>query len=434
LNAKTQKLKEEFVQYLRDGAKPREQWRVGVEIELFGFDAATKQRLDNRQVETVLRALSEKSSGKLIVEDNLIVETTALNGERFTVEPGGQIEFSSAPRRDLVEIENDLQTVFAQLREVGENLNSQFLAVGFDPLRRIDEQNWFLKPRYKLMKPYLRTRGERAWDMMTRTCSVQINFDYADELDLIEKFTVGNRLAPVVAAIFANSPFVEGKANNLKSNRQAAWLETDANRCLVSPLASQDEFSLDDFVTYALEVPMLFVHKNDGYLSHFTGKTFQEFLSNTEIEPTLQDFQNHLTAIFTEARLKNCLEMRSADCGDLKHTLAVAALWKGLLYDETALATAFKMAPQMSAREYYELQKSVAENGLQAVWKNVSVLDLAKETVRLAAEGLIRIAPEETKHLEILQRRVLLEEKSPADVLLENWDNSIEKVFELTAV
>jgi glutamate--cysteine ligase len=434
LKNQTEQLKNDFVRYLRDGAKPREQWRVGVEIELFGFDAATKQRLDSGQVETVLRALSEKHSGKLIVEDNLIVETTTLDGGRFTIEPGGQIEFSSAPRLSLVEIENDLETVFAHLRTVGENLNLQFLAVGFDPLRRIDEQNWFMKPRYKLMKPYLRSRGKQAWDMMTRTCSVQVNLDYSDEPDLIKKFTIGNRLAPTVTAIFANSPFVDEKANNLKSNRAAAWLETDADRCRVSPLASQDEFTLDDFVTYALEVPMLFVHKNGGYLPDFTGKTFREFLSNTEIKPTLQDFQNHLTTIFTEARLKNYIEMRSADCGDLEHTLAVAALWKGLLYDEQTLDAAFKIAPKMSAPEYYALQKAVAEDGLQAIWKNVSVLDLAKEIVRLAGEGLNRIAPAETKYLEILQRRVLLEEKSPADVLLESWDDSIEKVFELTAI
>lgn len=428
-----EQLKNDFAKYLRDGAKPREQRRVGVEIELFGFDAATKQRLDNEQVEAVFRALSENFSSELIVENNLIVETSAPGG-RFTIEPGGQIEFSTQPRQSLQEIETDLHAVFANLREASEKLNLQFLAVGFDPLRTMDEQNWFLKPRYKLMKPYLRTRGKRAWDMMTRTCSVQVNLDYSDEADLVKKFIVGNRLAPVAAAIFANSPFVDGKANDLKSNRQAAWLETDSDRCLVSPLAAQDGFSIDDFVRYALEVPTLFVHKNGEYLTDFTGKTFREFLLNREVEPDLQDFQNHLTAIFTEARLKNYLEMRSADCGNLEHTLAVAALWKGLFYDETALDAAFKIAPKLSAEEYYALQKAVAENGLRAIWKNVSVLDLAKETIRLAAEGLNRIAPEETKRLEILQRRVLLEEKSPADVLLENWNNSIEKVFELTAI
>lgn len=433
MSDKIQKLKQDFIRYFRDGAKPRADWRVGIEIELFGFDAATKQRLDNRQVQTTLAEIAD-SKDELKTEDDLIVSARTADGGSWTVEPGGQLEFSSAPRENLSLIERDLRTNLNELRAVGKQNEFRFLALGFDPLRRIDEQKWFMKPRYKLMKPYLRTRGKRAWDMMTRTCSIQVSLDYADEPDLIEKFTVANRLAPVVTAIFANSPFVDGKANDLKSNRQAAWLETDADRCLVSPLAAQDEFSLDDFVAYALEVPMLFVRKNGGYSPEFTGKTFREFLSNAQIEPTVRDFQNHLTTIFTETRLKNYIEMRSADCGDLEHALAVAALWKGLFYDATALDAAFKIAPKLSAREYYELQKAVAENGLRAVWKNVSVLNLAKQIVRLAVEGLNRTAPEETKYLEILQRRVLLEEKAPADRLLENWDDSIEKVFELTAI
>ena len=169
-------------------------------------------------------------------------------------------------------------------------------------------------------------------------------------------------------------------------------------------------------------------------MGDFTGKRFGEFLLNTEIEPTLPHFQDHLTGIFTEARLKNYIELRSADCGDLKHALAVTALWKGLLYDEKALDEAFKIAPKMSAEGYCGLQKAVAENGLQAVLSDVSILDLAKETVRIASEGLNRIAPEESKYLDILRRRVLVEEKSPADDLLANWNGKIEQVFEMTEI
>ena len=370
----------------------------------------------------------------LEIEDDLVVVTSAGGGGNWTVEPGGQIEFSGAAEENLSLIERDLRTNLRELTMASERNKFQFLALGFDPLRRIDEQNWFLKPRYKLMKPYLGKRGKQAWDMMTRTCSVQVNLDYGDERDLIKKFVVGNRLAPVATAIFAHSPFVEGKANGLKSNRASAWLETDGDRCSISPLALRDEFSLDDFVNYALEVPMLFVRKNGGYLENFTGKRFAEFLSNTEIEPTLQDFQDHLTTIFTEARLKNYIELRSADCGNLEHALAVAALWKGLLYDEKALNEAFKIAPKMSAKEYYGLQKAVAKNGLRAILNNISVLNLAKETVRIASEGLNQIAPDETEYLEVLRRRVLIEEKSPADDLLAKWNGEIERVFEMTEI
>jgi glutamate--cysteine ligase len=425
-------LKQQFINYLQQGAKPRDEWRVGVEIELFGFERKSKQRLDNEQVQAVLRELA-KSDADLIFEESLVVGA-ATEGGRWTVEPGGQIEYSGAAHRSLAAVEQELQQNLADLKQVSENLGLVFLAVGFDPLRTIDEQNWFMKPRYKLMKPYLQTRGRKAWDMMTRTCSVQVNVDYADERDLIKKFIVGNRLAPTVAAIFANSPFADGKVSGYKSTRLDAWNETDSSRCNVSPLASKDEFTLDDFVEYALDVPMLFVRKGGKYLENFTGKPFREFLVNKELAPTLQDFQDHLTTIFTEARLKSYIELRAADCGDLQHTMAVAALWKGLLYEETALREAFRIAPKLTAAQYCELQKSVAKNGLQAVYERVNIIDLAKEIVLLARRGLERVAPDEVEYLEVLRQKILLEERSSADVLLAQSNGSIDKVFELTAI
>lgn len=424
-------MKEQFIDYLRRGAKPREIWRVGVEVELFGFDAATKQRLNPEQVQAVLQKLA---TNNLTFEDGLIVGANAANEGKWTVEPGGQIEFSGEARKGLAEIEEDLKANFTGLYQAGAELGLTFLAIGFDPLRTIDEQNWFMKPRYKLMKPYMATRGGQAWDMMTRTCSVQVNVDYSDERDLIKKFIVGNRLAPVAAAIFANSPFADGIDAGYKSRRVEAWSETDIDRCSVSPLASKDEFMLDDFVEYALDVPMLFIRKEGRYLENFTGKPFREFLANKKIEPTLQDFQDHLTTIFTEARLKNYLELRSADCGDLQHTLAVAAFWKGLLYDAESLDKACRIAPKMSAKQYRELLKCVAKNGLQGVCGEIKVLDLAQKVVGIALEGLNRIAPDETKYLETAAQRVCIEERSPADVLRTNWNGSIEKVFELTTI
>lgn len=431
MNLTLENLKSEFIRYLQQGAKPRESWRVGAEIEFFGFSADGKERLDNNQVQAVLRGLAQTES-ELIFEGAALVETRDPNGGRWTVEPGGQIEFSSDPRTNLSEIESDLETALARLQRVGSKLQFTFLALGFDPLRTIDEQKWFLKSRYKLMKPYLQTRGRRAWDMMTRTCSVQINLDYADEIDLIKKFVVGNRLAPAVAAIFANSPFADGELSNFKSTRVATWLETDANRCGVSPLALQKEFALTDFIEYALDVPMLFVRRGDDYASDFTGKSFREFLTKADVITIIEDWQIHLSTIFTEVRLKNYLEFRAADGGDLKHALAVAAVWKGLLYDSISLEKALTFAPRLTAQEFVDLQRQVAKNGLQATSGNVNVLNLAKEIVQTAFEGLTRSAPDETKFLDVVRDRVLNLEKSPADLLLETWDNSIQNLFKIT--
>ncbi|MEP6925855.1 MAG: glutamate-cysteine ligase family protein [Pyrinomonadaceae bacterium] len=433
MTSQIKNIKTEFVEYLRQGAKPREDWRVGVEIELFGFDARTKQRLDNGQVQAVLRGLA-KSESELIFESGALVETRSANGSKWTIEPGGQIEFSSAPQTSLHDIERDLQMAYADLRKVGAALNLKFLALGFDPLRTIDEQNWFMKPRYKLMKPYLATRGQRAWDMMTRTCSVQVNLDYENKTDLIKKFIIGNRLAPTVAAIFANSPFAGGEDTGCQSMRVATWLETDANRCGVSPLALRREFSLEDFIEYALDVPMLFAQRGNDYVQDFTGKPFRDFLGNKQFSPTIEDWQTHLTTIFTEVRLKNYLEFRAADGGNLEHALAIAALWKGLLYDAESLEKALLIAPQLTAQEFIKLQRDVLKNGLQTVCGAVKVLDLAKQIILLATEGLARQAPDEIRFLEVLRHRILIAEKSPADLLLESWNNSMDRVFELTAI
>jgi glutamate--cysteine ligase len=284
------------------------------------------------------------------------------------------------------------------------------------------------------MKPYLATRGIRAWDMMTRTCSVQVNLDYGDEPDLIKKFILGNRLAPVVAAIFANSPFADGAVSGFKSMRVAAWSETDDDRCGVSPLALQNEFSLADFVEYALDVPILLLRRNNLYIEHFAGKSFRKLLADGEIEPNITNFQNHLNKIFTEARLKNYLEFRAADCGNLEQALAISALWKGLLYDEKSLQSAIAIAPKLDAGEFRALQLCVAKNGLAANSGKTKVLELAKKIVELAHEGLKKNAPDEARFLDVLRKRVLIEEVSPADVLLENCQNSVEEVFEFAAI
>jgi glutamate--cysteine ligase len=415
-----------FVENLRRGAKARSEWKCGIEFELFGYDDEHgRARLSPTQVQRVLAGFAP-SSNDLVYEDGVLVEVNAGRMNRLTVEPGGQVEFSGAPQRTLLDVEREVRRYLSRLKEIAEGNHFIFLAVGFDPLSKLSEQRWFPKARYGVMRPFLQTRGARAWDMMTRTCAVQANLDYSTDEDLAKKFLVGNRLAPVATAIFANSPFEDGRPSGYKSTRTLAWLNTDTDRTGIAPPALLDSFTPEDFVSYALEVPMLFAQRNGLYLDAPTGVKFGDFLEHgcDEVEPVFGDWADHLTTIFTVARLKQHIELRSADCGSVEMALAVQALWKGIMYDEGALDEALRIAPRLKPEEMRSLEEEAARDGLDASAFNVKILPLAKEMVTLAADGLSRFAPEEIKHLEILLEQVVHDELCPADILLRNWHGS----------
>jgi glutamate--cysteine ligase len=263
--------------------------------------------------------------------------------------------------------------------------------------------------------------------MMTRTCAVQTNLDYGDDEDLAKKFLVGNRLAPIATAIFANSPFEAGRPSGYKSTRAAAWLATDDDRAGISPPAlHENSFSPAAFIAYALDVPMIFAQRDGRYTGAPAGMKFGDFLARgcPTLSPVFGDWADHLTTIFTDARLKQHLELRSADCGNLPHALAFQAYWKGLLYDPEALDAALRLAPNLDRDEALELRAAVARDALAARAAGVDVLALAKESIALAVEGLKRIAPDELPYLDLLREQVSTDELSPADILLRNWHGS----------
>ncbi|HYY97818.1 MAG TPA: glutamate-cysteine ligase family protein [Pyrinomonadaceae bacterium] len=425
-----------FVENLLRGEKPREEWMCGVEFELFGYDSARSYaRIDAAQVQGVLAGFAP-SSRDLVYEGGTVIEAADGHMNRLTVEPGGQVEFSGAPHRRLSEVERGLRRYLARLREVAAANRLAFVAVGFDPLRAIEEQRWFPKMRYEVMRPYLASRGRRAWDMMCRTCAAQTNLDYGGVEDLAKKFLVGNRLAPVVTAIFANSPFENGRPSGYKSTRAAAWLETDSDRTGAAPPSLRDDFAPEDYVSYALGVPMIFAQRGGRYIGAVAGLRFSEFLErgHAGVSPVFGDWADHLTTIFTDARLKQHVELRGADANDPEMTLALQALWKGLMYDQAALDEALRVAPRLNASDAAALRERVARDGLAARHAGIDVLRLARETVTLAAEGLGRVAPEEVSYLDVLRERVLVEGVCPADILLRNWEGSwhgsIERAFE----
>jgi glutamate--cysteine ligase len=394
----------QFAEHLRRGAKPSEEWRCGVEYELFGYDARRNfARLTPQQVQRVLAEFARDTSD-LVCEGGVCVEARGDGGDRLTVEPGGQVEFSGAARRALGENARGLRGWLEDLRELSEAEGWVFIACGFDPVCALADQQWFPKRRYDVMRPYLAGRGSRAWDMMARTCSVQVNLDYGDAEDLAKKFQVGNRLAPFVAAMFANSPFAEGRPTGYKSTRAAAWLDTDADRAGIAPPACTEEFSPEVFVAYALDAPMLFARRGDLYFDEVAGVPFRDFVAHgtNGLRPAFRDWPEHLTTLFTDARLKQHVELRSADACDPKMALALQALWKGLLYDARALDESLRLAPRLDPQGAHDLRAAIARDAL-------------------AAHGLRRAAPEELSCLDPLRSLVCDDGLSPADILLGNW-------------
>lgn len=423
-----------FREYLLAGAKPRDQWRCGAELELLGFTNDDLLRLDHERIEFIIQDLAADPS-RLSSDGGVLAGAQMIEGGNLTVEPGGQLEYSSAPRADLIQIEQELKSYLNRLRTIADDENIRFVAIGFDPLRTRSEQDWFPKPRYDIMRPYLAKQGARAWNMMLQTCATQVSVDFESESDLLRKYVLGNRLAPYVTAIFANSPFAGGQPSGYLSTRAWTWMETDPDRCGVPELIWSKGFSLDDFVEYALDVPMLFRRVDGRYLDDVTGKPFRHLLATRRSDDGLQaDWADHLTTIFTEARIKQVIELRSADCGTLPLVMAVQALWKGLLYDDDGLAEVERLLPIRSSGEMRELQLAVAIDGLRARTDTTAALPIAKELVRLATDGLQRIAPDEVRYLDILHQQVINDELCPADILLRNWDGSwhgsMERVFD----
>lgn len=409
-----------MISHVLEGAKPRSDWKTGLEFELIGYKCQDLQRLDPQTIDTLLRHYSPEP----ILEGGVMAGARGACGS-LTVEPGGQIEFSGLPRKKLAATEADLSEFVGWLKEQAGERGLAFLGVGFDPLRTLEEQKWFEKRRYSLMRPYLEKRGNRGLDMMTRTASIQVNIDFSSAEDVARKYVIGNRLAPIVAAIFANSPFREGRLSGAKSERALVWLETDIDRCGVAASSVSDDLTLDDWLNHILSTPMFFVRRGDTY-QEMTHLTFGEFVTRPGggVQPASGDFGDHLTTIFTEARIKRWIELRSADAGGIAESMAVQALWKGLMYDPATLDEAFRLMPRLTSAEYSELQLRIAYDGLNAEACGIRVLNLARSLVELALDGLSTIGDEEEKYLAEVAERVLRDGVAPADILIRNFEGS----------
>lgn len=383
-----------LVAHLESGCKPPEAWRIGTEHEKFAFrlsDLAPLPYDGPDGIQAVLEALAANGWAR-VEEGGKLIALAGPDGGSVTLEPGGQVELSGAPLRTIHETCREVTAHLAQVKEVGERLGIGMVGLGFQPKWRREDIPWMPKGRYRIMRDYMPKRGRLGLDMMTRTCTVQVNLDFASEADMVRKFRVGLALQPVATALFANSPFTEGKPNGFLSYRSHIWTDTDPDRTGMLPFAFEDGFGFERYTEYALDVPMYFVYRDGRYVD-VAGQSFRDFLEGRlpglpGERPTLGDWSNHLTTLFPEVRLKRFIEMRGADGGPWRLLCALPALWVGLLYDATALDAAWELVKDWTAEERQALRDAVPREGLHARHRNRTVRDIAHDVLTISTAGL----------------------------------------------
>lgn len=437
----------ELAATLEAGCKPPEEFRIGTEHEKFGFNTADLSPIPY-EGERGIRAVLEGMEGLLgweRIEDNGLIIGLAdpVGGGAISIEPGGQFELSGAPLENLHQTCRETNCHLAQVREVAEPLGIGFLGLGMTPTWRRDEIPVMPKSRYQIMTRYMPKVGTLGLDMMYRTSTIQVNLDFASEEDMRRKMRVGLALQPVATAIFANSPFTDGQPNGFRSFRGEIWKDTDNDRSGGLPCAFDAGFGFESYVDWALDVPMYFVKRGDAY-HDVTGTTFRAFMNGAlrgvvpDPEPNIGDWNNHLSTLFPDVRLKKYLEMRGADGGPWRRICALPALWVGLLYDAGVLDQAEQLVRDWTAAERETLRNEVPRGGLQTPFRGGQVLDVAREMLALSREGLKRRArlndggQDERVHLAAVEES-LASGETPADVMLRRyhgeWNGDISRVF-----
>lgn len=436
LEVRTEPLtKQDLVDYLRSGCKPKDKWRIGTEHEKFGFDTTTLEPMTYEQVETLLHHMADRFSWDRIMEGDKIIGLKS-NGQSVTLEPGGQFELSGAPLETVHQTCAEVNSHLYQVKIISEEEGVGFLGLGFNPKHKLEEIPIMPKGRYTIMRNYMPKVGSLGLEMMFRTCTVQVNLDFASEQDMVDKFRVGLALQPIATALWANSPFTEGKPNGFLSYRSRVWEDTDNDRTGDLPFVFEEGFGFERYVDFALDVPMYFIYRNQKYIDA-SGLSFRDFLSGRlpvlpGEYPTLNDWENHLTTIFPEVRLKRYLEMRGADGGSWRRICALPAFWVGLLYDEQALQQCMELVADWTAEDRAQLRSLVPRLGLQTPFRGGLLKDVAAEVVNISKEGLQRRGFREGSFLKELEA-ICATGMSPADRMLElyhgRWEGSVDPIY-----
>ena len=447
-NAPVIENKSQLVEYLAAGCKPESEWKVGTEHEKFGFRWSDYAPLDydsDGGIRDILAGLRDQHGWHAVEEDGFLIALKR-DGASITLEPGGQLELSGAPLATIHETCRETNQHLREVRSVADPLGSGFLGMGFHPTATLDEIPWMPKGRYQVMRRYMPKVGRLGLDMMKRTCTIQANLDFGSEADMVKKFRVSLALQPVATALFANSPFKEGRYNGFLSYRSHIWTDTDPDRCGILPFVFEDGMSFERYVDYMLDVPMYFVYRDGKYLDA-SGKSFRDFMAGKldvlpgEL-PTLGDWEDHLTTAFPEVRLKQFLEMRGADGGPWRRICALPAFWVGLLYHQDSLDQAWELVRSWRLEEHQYLRDQVPRYGLCTPFRGGIVRDLALRVLDLSRQGLQARArlnergEDESKYLETLQI-IADTDTTPAERKVGKyysvWEKNLDHLFEIFA-
>ena len=433
--------REQMIEVMANGAKPRSEWRVGTEHEKHVYrknPLRTVPYEGDDGIRALLAGIKDRTGWNYFYDrDNPIGLRNLTPVGGISLEPGGQFELSGAPHASIHDAAKELDDHLADCHAIGGPLNIHFLGLGVTPLWAVNDLKRMPKSRYGIMTPYMDKVGTLGTSMMYRSATIQANLDFSDEADMVKKLRVSLALQPVVTALFANSPFVDGKPSGYLSFRSHIWLNTDAARTGMLPFAFDKDFGFDRYAEYALDVPMYFVIRNKQYID-VAGESFRAFMRGELPQlpgekPTIKDWENHLSTLFPEVRLKNYLEMRGADMGDRNHILALPALWAGLLYDEDALNQSWDRLKSWTVADMQALREAVPKTALNTPARGCLVSDLAREIVDLGRAGLKRRGLGEEAYLSPLEETLMLG-KTPAERWLDKyhgkWGGDLTRIFD----
>ena len=437
--------RDELVAWIAKGAKPKADFRIGTEHEKFVFtvDGHNPVPYDGkRSIRALLDGMHLLLGWEPILEGENIIGLASPTGAAISLEPGGQFELSGAPVETVHATSNEIHAHLAQLTEVARPLGLGFLGLGASPKWTRAETPMMPKGRYRIMTAYMPKVGRHGLDMMYRTCTVQTNLDFASEADMVKKLRVCLALQPVATALFANSPFLEGKLNGFLSLRSEIWRDTDPDRTGMLPWVFEPGMGFERWTDYALDVPMYFIKRGDRYVD-VAGQSFRDLMAGKLAalpgeRATLSDWANHLTTIFPEARLKRYIEVRGADAGPRRMLASLPAFWVGLLYDDASLDAAWDLVKGWTVEERQALRDAVPKLALRAEIRGRSVRDLSRDVLAIARQGLGRRARfdiggrDETRYLDALDD-IVARGATPAEDMIAKyqgpWGGSVEPAF-----
>ncbi len=435
--------REDLSSLFASGCKPKEQWRIGTEHEKIGFCVDTLRPIPyegERSIRVLLELLRQQAGEPIFEGPNMV--GLIRDKASVTLEPGGQVELSGAPLATIHETCMETGNHLRLLKEATEKLGIGFLGLGFQPKWKREEIPWMPKARYALMRRYMPQVGEHGLDMMLRTATVQANLDFASEADMARKMRVSCALQPLVTALCAASPFVDGKPSGYLSSRAAVWLDTDPARTGIPECVFDDDFGFESYTEWALDAPMYFVIREGGFID-CSGLSFRDFLdgrlaSLPNERPSMADWELHVGTLFPDVRLKQFLEMRGADAGPQAWICSLPALWKGLLYDEQALESACQMVADWTYEEVLQLRAEVPRNGFDTKFRDGDVHALCERMVAIANAGLKSIGmvnslgENESIFLAPMQHAVK-HRKTQAEVWLDayhgHWNQNVDRIF-----